>query len=90
MAYPFAKAPTVKEFVDKLKQDFNCTCEHLDGLVGPRGEVVISYLARKHNGDTLVSEPLPENKDERVSPDTLRRICAQLKADVKAFGLDLG
>lgn len=89
MAYPFAKAPTVKEFADKAKEN-GCVCEHIDGITGPRGAVVISYLKHDIGGKTLISEPLPSDPEERVSPDTMRRLCDQIALNPEIFGLNLG
>lgn len=81
MAYPFEQAPTIKQFADRVKADYGCSCEHIDGLEGPRGAVVISYLTRQLNGKKLISEPLPENPDERLARETLRRLSQQLRLD---------
>lgn len=81
MAYPFEQAPTVKDFCDKVKANYNCECKHIDGLHGPKGETVVSYLVRQHNSARLISEPLPEDPNERLSLDTIRRLCTQLKLE---------
>lgn len=80
MAYPFAQAPTTRDFVEKAK-GLGCTCEQVDDVTGPRGDTVISYLKRKNGDGVLISEPLPEDPEERLAPDTLRRFCKQLKLD---------
>ena len=92
MAYPFAQCPTVKEFVAKVKP-FGAELKTLDAeMVGPRGPVTITYLERQ-TGDTVrQTEPLPEDLDERLFWDTIRRLCRQLDLDPKELdlGLDLG
>lgn len=87
MSYPFGKAPTVCEFVDRLVAEFNCQLHDLDGatLQGPRGEVKIQYVTRTYNGSDLVSEPLPESLEDRVSPDTARRLIVQLRLPKEAW-----
>ncbi|MEE8526198.1 MAG: hypothetical protein V3T72_19850 [Thermoanaerobaculia bacterium] len=57
-------------------------------LMGPRGPTEIRFLER----DGHPSEPLPENDEDRVGWDTLRRWCNQLRIDPRDLdiGLDLG
>jgi hypothetical protein len=82
MAYPFAQAPTVREVVDRLVSQHGCVLRELDAeLHGPRGPVKIQYLIRNVDGRDLLSEPLPSDLDERLSPDTARRLIVQLKLD---------
>jgi hypothetical protein len=82
MAYPFAQAPTVAEVVDRLVKEYGCVLRELDGeLHGPRGPVKIEYLTRTLNGGELLSEPLPSDLQERLCPDTARRLIVQLKLD---------
>lgn len=89
MAYPFCEAPKVIDFINQAKDHFGCECRHKDGIVGPRGEVVMSYLVREHEGRKFVTEPLPIESDERLAPDTLRRLCAQLDIPTSHFGFNL-
>ena len=79
MAYPFAQAPTVTEFVDRLRAH---GCEHRGlppGIHGPHGPIEITYLLRKVGDKELLSEPLPTDHNERLSPDTVRRLLVQLE-----------
>ena len=91
MAYPFAQAPTLREFIGKLEQFGVHVCS-VDGLSGPRGAVTIRFLERGRNGNALRSEPLPESDDMRVGVDLARRLCRQLKLDPRELdiGFDLG
>ena|SRR5256885_14217699 len=84
MAYPFAQAPTTAEYVARLVRDHGCVLRNLDDeadyqIVGPRGPVQIKYLSRTVDGREFLSEPLPEDMDERLSPDSTRRLIVQLK-----------
>jgi hypothetical protein len=84
MAYPFGQAPTVREFADSLKQ-YGCTIKKLkDRLAGPRGLVDVDYIHRNVDGQDLYSEPLPD-LDERLSPDTARRLMKHLRLPPEAW-----
>ena len=93
MAYPFAKAPTTGDVIGRLI-GLGAELRELAPVMGPKGLVVIRYLALSTgNGTILFSEPLAENDDERVGWDKLRRICQQLKVDLVDLeipGLHLG
>src|SRR5215469_2123336 len=85
MAYPFLQAPTVTEVVERLCEQHGCVLRELDAeLHGPRGAVRIQYLSRTVNGSELLSEPLPGDLKERLSPDTARRLIVQLRLDPAA------
>jgi hypothetical protein len=85
MAYPFAQAPTVREFADSLQQH-GCTIKKLkDRLAGPRGMVDCDYIHRHADGQDLYSEPLPTDLDERLSPDMARRLMKQLRLPPDAW-----
>ena len=91
MAYPFAQAPTLKEFISKLEPFGVHTCI-VEGLSGPKGPVNLRFLERGRNGKALRSEPLPESDDMRIGVDLLRRLCRQMDIDPSTLdlGLDLG
>lgn len=78
MAYPFSQAPTVKDFLKSL-EPLHCEVLTLDNpLVGPRGKVDVRYVRRTVDGAELFSEPLPNDLNERISPDSMRRWIKQL------------
>lgn len=54
-------------------------------LRGPRGPTTIQYLARTVNGEALYSEPLPEDLQDRISPDSARRLIVQLKLPISVW-----
>jgi hypothetical protein len=87
-AYPFRQAPTVREVIEKTQRAGAKLSRLRDSLTGPQGAIEIRFLER----DGHPSEPLPENDDERVAWDTLRRWCNQLRIDPRDLdiGLDLG
>lgn len=89
MAYPFAQAPTVREFIDAAVHQHGCALEEMTGIEGPSGPVSFRYLSRRYEGSLVISEPIPPNPEERLAPDTLRRLCAQLKLKTAHFGYDL-
>jgi len=80
MAYPFEQAPTFRDFAERAKK-YGCTLEVSgQSIAGPRGTVPIQYLRRTMQDNTiLISEPLPTEIDDRMSPDSARRLIAQLK-----------
>lgn len=92
MAYPFTKAPTVKEFITRAQTEFDCRCNHSrHNLVGPRGPVTVSYLFRAMpDGSTRRSQTLPSNPGERLGPEMLRLLCRQLEIPVEVFDMPLG
>jgi hypothetical protein len=47
--------------------------------------VTIDYIARQVDGALLLSEPLPEDDEERLSPDTARRLIIQLRLPSEAW-----
>ena len=86
MAYPFAKAPAVGSLVDRAVNEYGCTLHTLENAaVGPKGTVSFEYLSRQVDGETLLSEPLPTNKTEPLSPDSARRLIKQLKLPPEAW-----
>ena len=89
MAYPFVQMPTVSEFVHFCEGQGAELRELKNDLVGPRGKVKIQFLYRK-KAKERITEPLPTNFNERLTPDTLRRLCRQIGVSVKDFGLHLG
>jgi hypothetical protein len=89
VAYPFAQAPTVTEFVGAAVKRHGCTLEEIEHMVGPDGPISFQYLTRVHEGHLVISEPLPADPEERLAPDTLRRLCAQLRLKTVQFGYDL-
>lgn len=78
MAFPFAQAPTVAQFVEFARKH-GCELRELpQPAIGPRGPTTIQYLSRQDNGALRLSEPLPEDHADRLSPDTIRRLVGQL------------
>lgn len=87
MAYPFSEAPTVEQFIQTACNKYKCELKTLSRpLYGPRGAVAIEYLKKSQK----FSEPLPLDREERLGPESLRRLCGQLGIPVQAFGLQLG
>ena len=87
LPYPFHQAPTVQEFVDvATNPPVNAELKNAADIVGPRGKTVIRYLHK----DGSFTEPLPEDFDERLGPDSLRRLCRQIGMDVADFWARFG
>ncbi len=84
MAYPFAQAPTVGQVVEAAERIGAALGKLRTGLEGPRGATVVEFLEI----DEHCTEPLPEDFDERVGWDTIRRWCRQLR--ISPGDLDLG
>lgn len=93
MAYPFAKAPTVADLIERLTDKCQASLHTTSPIIGPQGEITPRYLKRQAGGTLFVSEPLPDDDDAKVGWDKLRRVCAQLRVDPKDLeipGLHLG
>jgi hypothetical protein len=86
VAYPFTQAPTYRQFIDGLVANHGCQLRQLQGdLHGPRGPIKIAYLSRQVEGKVLLSEPLAEELDDRISPDSVRRLIVQLQLPKKCW-----
>lgn len=88
MSFPFQQAPTIQEFIDGLIAGHGCELHTLPAevqLFGPRGPISVQYLLRNVEGGILTSEPLPEDLQDRLSPDTARRLIVQLKLSATAW-----
>ncbi len=93
MTYPFAQAPTVRDFIKSAESKAEAVLVTVsDGVSGPRGPTVIRYLERGDNGAIKRSQSLPEKDDERIGWHLLRCLCSQLGIDPcdLDLGLDLG
>lgn len=90
--YPFARAPSTGDLIQRFTEHFEATLEHTSPIMGPRGEVVARYLKRETPDGLKVSGPLPDEDDVRVGWDQVRRLCRQLEIDPRELniGLDLG
>jgi hypothetical protein len=55
-----------------------------DRLAGPRGSVDVDYIHSNVDGEDLYSEALPD-LDERLSPDTARRLMKHLRLPAEAW-----
>lgn len=93
-AYPFAQAPRLGDLISRLDGRLGIKLRTIGPVIGPRGEVTIRYFERDAGGDVpLFSQPLPDDDDERIGWDLLRRICRALEisSDVLEIpGLHLG
>lgn len=92
MAYPMARMPTFREFVDRVCRDFGGYINHLDvDDKVPGLNCTLRWLQRAlpSGGIAHCLLPLPETDDDQMTPDLLRNYVSQLKLDPKAFGLDL-
>jgi hypothetical protein len=86
-----AQAPRVSDFVRVATSKHGCRVETDDSIFGPRGDVKFRYLVKDVEGKSpLVTQPLPEDDDERLTPDVLRGLCRQVGIPVEEFGLTLG
>lgn len=92
MAYPFAKSPTLGDFIARVREKGFTVEDVQASITGPRGPVKIRYLLRLDNGSVKHTEPLLESDSTPLGWDTLRRYCRQLGIDPRdlGFGLDLG
>lgn len=91
MTYPFSQAPTVDEFIATATSKLGCTCTQIDGIVGPRGPEVLTYLHREtDDGRVVHTDALPKKRELRLKPDLLRHLCRRLEIDPAEFGLTLG
>lgn len=92
MAYPFAKAPTVGEFIAAVVANHSATLRRTsEEVVGPRGAVSFRYLEREdeEGGRPWRTVPLPEDDEAVLGPGPVRSYCAQLRISPKEFGFIL-
>ena len=83
--------PTVAEFLKFCEEHANAELRTTKALLsGPKGRVKINYLFRRTGKKIWHTEPLPTDHNERMTPDTLRRLCKQIGISEKEFGLNLG
>ena len=91
MAYPFVQMPTVAQFIAFCQDIHGAELRSTNGRIeGPRGRVDIQYLFRQPSKKAYYTEALPTDFNERMTPDTLRRLCKQIGVSEKEFGLNLG
>lgn len=88
MTYPMAPALTLRQFIDKTVPHGVVERSVPGGMVGPRGDMKISYLEIARPGAIRVTEPLPENEESLLAWDTVRRLCRQL--EIQPRDLDIG
>lgn len=90
MTYPMMKFPTVGEFIQKT-EGYGATLRKTTSTVtGPRGPVVFRYLERQTDDGIRRTTPLPDNDDERLSPDSFGSFIRQLSLPPEEFGYTLG
>ena len=91
MAYPFAPALTLAEFIQRASTEFAAqVITPVIDLIGPRGSVKVRYLMRKVDGETLVAAIPSDIADTTMLvPTVIRSLCAQLKIPLVPFGFTL-
>ena len=87
MSYPFARAPTTGDIIARFIEGFEARLTETSPIIGPKGKVVIRYLARDTDDGILLSEPLADHDDEHMGWDKLRRVCRQLGVDLRDLGV---
>lgn len=81
MAFPFGKAPTLGEFIEKAKTH-GVEVKHCPVVDGPQGPVRFSYLWI--DADRFV--PLPDlSNEDRLAPDLVDHLARRLKIDTSEF-----
>jgi hypothetical protein len=92
VAYPFTPTFTYSQLSDRLQKDFACKFLKAAGnLTHPQGyEHQIYYFERVVDDKTLRAVAPDLKDDEYVFYSVARSLCARLKIDPAAFGLDLG
>lgn len=90
-AYPFAPLLTLEQFADKLTHEFGCTFNRSGPDLKREGgeSLPIVYIERVVEGIRLHAVIHVRNGDF-VQFSVMRSVCAQLKVDPAAFGLNLG
>lgn len=93
MAYPFAPAVSFAELKARLQREFACRYLRLDGrLIDPDGKERPVYYFERDLGDGNTARATAPDlaDDDRVLFSVIRSLCARLKIDPDAFGLNLG
>lgn len=91
MAYPMTQMPTLNEFIQKVKNDYNTEIANIKGkVVGQKGQAQFPYFKRQLPDNTVRIAPVPSlHTDEPFTPTVLRSLCIQLSIPPKDFGFTL-
>ena len=81
MAYPLAKMPTLREWLNRVQQEFDCVVKS--------SPLLTEVIRETPTGTKQVPLPndIPDN--EVVSPDALIILCHRLDIPLEAFGFIL-
>jgi hypothetical protein len=89
MAYPFARMPTLTEFMESVTAEYGVTKQAWRTISGPRGETGIEYLTRNVDGEALYIALQDFPDGEPLVPSQLRQLCNRLKIPPVDFGFTL-
>jgi hypothetical protein len=89
MAYPFPGV-SFGDFMKRVQAEFGVSERRSDtALNGPRGPVLVVWLEREVDGQTL-RVPKPDLEDDRsVAPWVMGNLCRRLDLDKNDFGYHL-
>jgi hypothetical protein len=91
-AYPFAPLLTLEQLTERLTTEFGCTLTQTKGNLTKEGgsSLPIVYFERQTDQGTLRAVVHVPQHDALIQFSVMRSICAQLRIDPAAFGLELG
>jgi hypothetical protein len=87
MSYPFAKMPTMREFVTMAIESHGCTVGHYPCQINGQ-QVNVEYLERKKDGK-FFRTPIKDYNGNPLNPSVLDWYCRSLNLDATVFGLHL-
>lgn len=87
MAYPLAKAPTLRQFLKVAIEHGAIVAESKAIVTGPDGETRLRYVQKSKGSAPII---LTVEDGELLTPILLSNLCRQLGLDPKLFSLNLG
>ena len=89
MSCPMGPAMTLKQFLDQASSDYGASRAQGPSVMTATGRKTSIVLSRASNGRTIETTVFDMAEDERLLPNTVRRLCACLEIPPSDFGLHL-
>lgn len=87
MSYPFAKAPTLREFLDIAITHGIIVAQSKATITGPDGESQLRYVQKTAGSAPII---LTMEDDDRLTPLVISNLCRQLGLEPELFAMNLG
>ena len=89
MSYPMGPAITFHQFIDRASSDYGVSKAQGPTVITATGRKTSLVLSRSVNGIPIDTTVFDIAEDERLLPNTIRRLCACLQIPPSDFGLHL-